>query len=156
VNWRTGDSGFSLTELMVAILILGLLLAIGAPAFGRYMQSWRLNGDANEMASMLRLARAAAVSKNTNVLFVFDVNQGEYFYFEDEDASGTVNGNEYESGTHELSPGIHVDSFSMGQQWVTFGPKGNTIDGGSIILENAHENIRRIRVFSGTGNITVD
>jgi Tfp pilus assembly protein FimT len=143
-------------ELMVAVLILGLLLAIAAPGFARYMRSWRLNGQANEMAATLRLARAAAVSKNTTVLFVFDVSNGEYFYFEDDDESGSHGAGEYQSGLHEFSPGINIDSFSMGQQWITFGPKGNTVDGGSIILENQEHGSRRIRVFSGTGNITVD
>lgn len=141
---------------MVAILVLGLILAMSAPGFARYMRSWQLNGSANEMATTIRLARTAAVSKNTSVVFVFDVNNGRYFYFEDDDESGSRNGGEYQSATKELANGVTVDNFSMGQPWLTFGPKGNTIDGGSIILENTYENTKRIRVFSGTGNVTVD
>jgi prepilin-type N-terminal cleavage/methylation domain-containing protein len=148
--------GFSLTELMIVITVMGLMLAIGAPAMGRYLQSWRLNGEANEMATFLRLARTAAVSKNTGVVFVFDASAGEYYYFEDDDASGVANAGEYQSALQEMPDGIHIDSYSMAQQWITFGPKGNTIDGGSIILKNSHETTKRVRIFSGTGTVTVD
>jgi prepilin-type N-terminal cleavage/methylation domain-containing protein len=148
--------GFTLTELMVVISVMGLLLAVSVPAMGRFMQSWRLNGEANEVATFLRLARAAAVTKNTNVMFVFDASAGEYYYFEDDDDSGVQNGDEYESALQELSEGIYIDSYSMGQQWITFGPKGNTVDGGNIILMNSHDSTKRLRVFSGTGNVTID
>jgi Tfp pilus assembly protein FimT len=141
---------------MIVILIMGLIMAIGAPAMGRFLQSWRLNGEANQMATSLRLARTAAVTKNINVIFVFDAGKGEYFYLEDDDESGSYSAGEYRSGVHELPPGISVDNFTMGQQWITFGPKGNTVDGGSIVLANTRNGMRRVRVFSGTGNVTVD
>ena len=148
--------GFSLTELMIVILVMGIITAIGAPSMSRFLQSWRLNGEANEMATMLRLARTAAVTKNTTVMFVFDANDGEYFYVEDDDESGSQSAGEYSSGLHELPDGIVVDNYTMAQQWITFGPKGNTVDGGSITLTNSHNGQRRIRVFSGTGNVTID
>lgn len=152
----TGTRGFSLVELMIVILVMGLLTAIAAPAMGRFLQSWRLNGEAQQLATSLRLARAAAVTKNTNAVFVFDASAGEYFYIEDDDGDGAASGGEYQSEVREFSAGISVDSYSMGQQWITFGPKGNTIDGGAIVLANSHLNTRRVRVFSGTGNVTVD
>lgn len=148
--------GFSLTELMIVVLVMGILLAVSAPAMGRFLQSWRLNGEANELATFIRLARTAAVTKNTNVVFVFDVNNGQYYYIEDDDNSGGHSAGEYQSATHELSHGIDIDNYTMAQQWITFGPKGNTIDGGAITLENNHNSTRRIRIFSGTGNVTVD
>lgn len=148
--------GFSLTELMIVITVMGLILAIGAPAMGRYLQSWRLNGEANEMATFLRLTRTAAVTKNTNAIFVFNASAGQYYYFEDDDADGVATGNEYESALQELPDGIAFDSYSMGQQWITFGPKGNTVDGGNIILKNSHNLTKRVRIFSGTGNVTID
>jgi prepilin-type N-terminal cleavage/methylation domain-containing protein len=153
---RPRRSGFTLTELMIVISIMGLLLAVSVPAMGRFLQSWRLNGEANEVATFLRLARAAAVTKNTNVVFVFDASAGEYYYFEDDDDDGVHDAGEYESALKELPGGVSIDSYTMAQQWITFGTKGNTVDGGSITLINSHEATRRVRVFSGTGNVTVD
>jgi prepilin-type N-terminal cleavage/methylation domain-containing protein len=148
--------GFSLTELMIVVSIMGLLLAVSAPAMGRYLQTWRLNGEANEMATVLRLARTAAVTKNTNVVFVFDATDGEYYYIEDADGNGVHNGGEYQSALQEFPAGIQFESYTVPQQWITFGPKGNTVDGGSLVLRNSRDSTRRIRVFSGTGNITID
>lgn len=150
------NAGFSLTELMIAISVMGLLIAIGVPAYGHFMQSWRLNGEANQMATMLRAARNAAVTKNTDVVFAFDQSEGKYFYIEDTDGDGKHSAGEFKSGVHTLENGIQIGSFTTPKQWIVFGPKGNTIDGGTISFENSHENTKTIRVYSGTGNVTVE
>ena len=67
-----------------------------------------------------------------------------------------IHGDVYESALQELPEGISFDSYTTPQQWITFGPKGNTVDGGSIVLKNSHDSTKRVRVFSGTGNITID
>jgi len=153
---KNGRKGFSLPELMVVILVMGILFAASIPAMGKFMQSWRLNGETNELATCLRLARTAAVTKNMNVVFVFDANDGKYYYIEDANGNGMRDGGEYESGIQEFSPGIVFDSYTIPQQWITFGPKGNTVDGGSFVIKNNRNGTKRVRVFSGTGNITVD
>jgi len=147
--------GFSLTELMIVISIMGIMAIASVPAFGKFMQSWRLQGDAGEVAASLRHARNLAVSKNMNVVFIFDQSNGEYFYLQDKDASGTADVGEVSSATRDLSPGITIDKYTMAQQWITFGPKGNTADAGDIVLRNSRNATRTIHVFSGTGNITV-
>jgi len=153
---RNSRGGFTLTELMIVISIMGVLLVASIPAMARFMQSWRLNGEANEMVTYLRMARTAAVTKNTNVVFVFDASVGDYYYIEDTDGNGVRNGGEYASATQQFSHGIEIESYTIPQQWITFGPKGNTVDGGSVVLRNDRNGTRRIRVFSGTGNVTID
>ncbi|MDP3939733.1 MAG: GspH/FimT family pseudopilin [Deltaproteobacteria bacterium] len=155
-NTRNGRRGFTLTELMIVVSIMGLLLAVSVPAMGRFMQTWRLNGEVNQMATFLRLARTAAVSKNTDVVFVFDATAGEYYYIEDTDGNGALNAGEYASAVQTFPAGIGIDSYTIPQQWITFGSRGNTVDGGSLILRNTRDTTKRIRVFSGTGNITID
>lgn len=153
---RNGRNGFSLPELMIVILVMGILLAASIPAMGKFMQSWRLNGEANELATYLRLARTAAVTKNMDVVFVFDANNGEYYYIEDADGNGVHDGGEYESAIQQFPAGIEFDSYTIPQQWIVFGPKGNTVDGGSFVIKNNHNGTKRVRVFSGSGNITID
>lgn len=142
-------------ELMIVVSIMGLMIAVSVPAFGKFMQSWRLQGDAGEVAASLRHARAIAVSKNIDVIFIFDQTTGEYFYHQDANGSGTADAGEITSPMRDLSPGVTIDEYTMGQQWITFGPKGNTPDGGTIILRNGRDATRMIRIFSGTGNIIV-
>ena len=151
----SGNKGFTLVELMIVVAIMGLMLAVSIPAFGKFLQSWRLQGDASEIASSLRHARSLAVSKNINVIFIFDQSSGEYYKLQDKNGSGTADAGEIESVARDLSPGVTIDNYTMGQQWITFGPKGNTPNGGDLILRNARDATRTIHIFSGTGNITV-
>ena len=148
--------GFTLVEVMVVVGIMGLLMAVSVPGIQRYVRSWRINGEANTMAMMMRAARSTAVNKNVDVVFVFDQSEGEYFYVQDADGDGTADANELQSGTHEMPKGIAIESFTTPQQWITFSPRGSTADGGTITIQNNHDYARTIQVFSGTGNVRVE
>jgi prepilin-type N-terminal cleavage/methylation domain-containing protein len=147
------SKGFTLVELMFVILIFGLVMTASMPSFGRFLQTWKLHGEVDRMASALRTARSAAVMKNIDAVFQFDVNNGTYFYFEDNDGDGTRDSGEYRSATFTLPPGIRFESETLGGTMITFGPKGNTSQSGAIILENGLEKTRQITIFGGTGNI---
>ena len=149
------NKGFTLVELMFVILILGLTLAISLPGFGRFLQTWKLHGEVDQFASILRTARSAAVMRNVDAVFQFDVNNGTYFYYEDNDGDGQRDNSEYRSTIFSLPPGIRFESHTLSATTLTFGPKGNTNESGAIILENGLEKTRQVSIFGGTGNIRV-
>lgn len=64
--------GTTLIELMVGITIVAILMAIGMPAFGTWMQNTHIRSAAESMQSGLQLARAEAVHRNTNVSFIIN------------------------------------------------------------------------------------
>ena len=66
--------GFSLTELLVAIAILGILTAIAMPSFQVWIQNSQIKNAAESIQNGLQHARAEAVARNANVEFVLDVN----------------------------------------------------------------------------------
>lgn len=145
--------GFTLVELMFVILIFGVMTTLSIPSFSRFLQTWKLHGEVDRMAATLRTARSAAVMRNINTVFLFNMNQRTYFYFEDEDGDGQRDTGEYRSATHTLPPAISFDSHTLGGTVITFGPRGNTMQGGSITLQNGLERTRQITIFGGTGNI---
>jgi prepilin-type N-terminal cleavage/methylation domain-containing protein len=151
---RPATRGFTLTELMIVVSIMGLLLAVSVPGIQKYLRSWRLNGEASSMAMSMRAARSTAVNKNIDVVFVFDQSEGEYYYVEDADGDGSADSNEIQSGVHELSNGITIGSFTTPQQWITFSPRGSTADGGTITVAG-YNSARTIQVYSGTGNVSI-
>ena len=53
-------AGFSLTELVVALLVALILMAVGLPAFLRAYHSYQLSSAANQFADILRLSRYEA------------------------------------------------------------------------------------------------
>jgi len=60
--------GFSLLELMIAIAILGILLALAQPGFVSVLNANRLTGTANELLTTMQVARSEAVKRNARVV----------------------------------------------------------------------------------------
>jgi Tfp pilus assembly protein FimT len=108
-------SGFSLTELVVAMAVAMVLMAVSMPYFMRAYHSYQLSNAATQMADILRLTRYEAIRRNrtVNCLIRPDAaNPGMT------DALMTdVNGN----------PLTGVAS-----RMVLFGPSGNLVDSGSV------------------------
>ena len=64
-SWR--ECGFSLTELVVALAVALILMAIGLPSFLRAYHSYLLTNSASQMADILRLSRYEAIRLNKQV-----------------------------------------------------------------------------------------
>lgn len=153
---KENNRGFTLTELMIVISIMGLLAILTLPGYNKFMANWKLNGDTQELATALRTARSTAVMKNIDVVFEFDPDAQTYSYFEDEDRNGNRGSDEFMSATHEMSPGIKIIGSTLSGTILTFGSKGNTRESGSITLRNVYHKIKDVVIFGGTGNITID
>ncbi|TAN81354.1 MAG: prepilin-type N-terminal cleavage/methylation domain-containing protein [Gallionella sp.] len=67
-------SGFSLTELMVGIAIMGILLGLAMPSFRIWLQNSQIRNAAESVQNGIQRARAEAVARNTNVEFVLGVD----------------------------------------------------------------------------------
>lgn len=61
--------GFTLVELMIGLVILGILLAAAMPSFRAWVQNTQIRNAADAMVNGLQLARAQAISRNTLVRF---------------------------------------------------------------------------------------
>lgn len=62
--------GFSIIELMVAIAIMSILMAIALPAFSDYIRNVKVRTEAEAFVSGAQLARAEAVRRNAPVEFL--------------------------------------------------------------------------------------
>jgi type IV fimbrial biogenesis protein FimT len=62
--------GFTIIELAVALTMVGVLLALGAPAFGGFLQNARLGTRAKSFYTGIQLARTQAITLNLPVEFV--------------------------------------------------------------------------------------
>lgn len=67
---RAAQGGFSIVELVTAITIVGILMALGMPSFSEYLQNARLGSTAQSLFSGLNLARSEAIRRNQQVDFV--------------------------------------------------------------------------------------
>jgi len=63
----TGTAGFTLIEMLVVIVILGLLIAISAPGIDGILRSTRLSAAADDVRNFLSSAQQLAVAQNVEV-----------------------------------------------------------------------------------------
>ena len=61
------QSGFTLIELMITVVIGGVLLAVGIPSFGNLIKTNRLTAQTNSLLTALHLARNEAVNRGHNI-----------------------------------------------------------------------------------------
>jgi len=64
---NTGQGGFTLTEILIALVIIGILASLGAPAFNDLIKSQRIKSMATDINASLAFARSEAVKRNRNV-----------------------------------------------------------------------------------------
>lgn len=53
-------AGFTAVELLLALSLMAILLALGVPAFASLLRGWRLDAATDALASDIRLARSTA------------------------------------------------------------------------------------------------
>lgn len=59
--------GFTLVELMIAILIAGILLGIGVPSFKSFVKNNRMVSQVNDLLADISYARSEALKRSRNV-----------------------------------------------------------------------------------------
>ena len=62
--------GFTLIELLVGLTVLAVLLGLGVPAMGTYLQNSKLASAAASYYSGLQMARTEAIRRNLRTEFV--------------------------------------------------------------------------------------
>jgi prepilin-type N-terminal cleavage/methylation domain-containing protein len=66
---RHESRGFTLVELAVVLVVMGMLLAMSVPAYKSLTQSYTLKGGAENLAAQLRLTREKAISTGRDLYF---------------------------------------------------------------------------------------
>jgi prepilin-type N-terminal cleavage/methylation domain-containing protein len=72
------QKGYTLTELMVVVSIMGTMGLVAVPNVATSLPSYRLRNTAADMCSNIRKARSLAVKYNRNILVTFNIDSRTY------------------------------------------------------------------------------
>ena len=130
--------GFTLIELMIAVAIVAILVAVGAPSFASFIDSNKVRTETQRVAGLLALARNHAVNKNREVTVRIQVAAGAL----DVDVyTGTGSIQKSAGAVSGLAFGL--DNADIGTTTTPQGPTGPTVgpgivtsSGGVVFLTN--------------------
>jgi len=154
--------GFTIIELLVAMILLVIVASIAIPVFSRWLPDYRLRSAAREVYSNMQLTKMSAVRNNTNWAIFFDRALHRYFVCSDPGADGdwatpadninekAINLSDYGSSIQygHGSAGFAIggsfggDHVTFGSNVVVFNPRGllNSTFGGYVYLTNSKNN----------------
>ena len=69
---RRGAAGFTLLELMIVVIMIGVIVTLAIPSISTQMRDRRMNQAAHQVSLMYRQARALALGRGSAVLVHFD------------------------------------------------------------------------------------
>ena len=93
------ERGFTLVETMIVLVIAGIVMAMGLPAFASYRSTLALKAARNQLNEDIRIARQLAVTRRAPVFIRFGTTSSTtdlvtYTIHVDANADGLMNNNE--------------------------------------------------------------
>lgn len=156
-----GNSGISMLEMMIVVVMIGLLAAISLPNFGGAIKKMKFDNEGRDLVSALRHARSAAIALQQPIGVYFDISGKKTKTFLDRVSVGS---NTYDVGdsllrSDSLEAGVSLFSSTFPGQTVVFQPDGTSSSGGYIVAyasTGAGPRSFTIGVTAGSGRVRLD
>ena len=152
-NLRQDARGFTLTEIMVTLVIFSIVMAVSFPMLAESNRNHQLLSAASRIEAALMRARSTAVTQQTPVRVSFNGDTNTLQLAQDTNRDGnfdsflrtvTIDGN-------ILFANITFD----GGNTVTFDQRGAPDNPGTILLGNGGDAGQRVLVAAGSGAVSV-
>lgn len=165
---KTKTSGFTLVELLIALLLFSILVSIAVPSMQTFMRSNRLTSTTNDMVTALNVARSEAVRRSSTIKLCIsnaaqdDCDSGTgnwengWIMFIDDNGDDSVDsGEKVLRVTGSTGGGTTIRTAQYGYV-IAFGGDGSASDVGSFRVcgNNANAGAARGINISLTGNVS--
>jgi type II secretory pathway pseudopilin PulG len=152
------QAGFSMFDLAIVLVMIGITLAASVPALTKLSQSNRLVNTADQLAGHLRLARQKAVARGVPHIVFWDEATQQYVIVVDQNRNGLPDVSEPFEGPFLMPDGVHLaNSPSEGftSSLLSFTPGGAASESGTMVVSNDRGDAKRLSVLAPTGNVRV-
>ena len=160
------NRGFSLIEVIVALVLLSLSYALMAPAISRFSTSIELKAAAKKVAAILRYSRSEAINKGKVFQVLFDANLMEV-KVQSMDSNEEQTGDENKEDkadprVYVLPAGVQMKELNIESPRypsdlpaIEFYPNGGS-NGGDFLLDTQSQKGYKIRVNFLTGTVAIE
>jgi len=76
---RSSDQGFTLIEMVVVLVIMGVAFSLTLPSLGDGLRRWRLQGAVREVATLLKFTRNQSVAGRAPLQVLLDRSRNLYW-----------------------------------------------------------------------------
>ena len=127
-------AGFTLVEVLIAVLVLATVTSLAAPSFLSMLDSYRLEGAVQALHADLQFARSEAVKRNQHVRITF--TSGDSWSYTVAALDNAGNATQIKTATATDHPGTSMLGVSFGGGTaLLFQPeRGNLTDNGHVAL----------------------
>jgi general secretion pathway protein H len=144
----SNDAGFTLLEMIAATCLMALAAGLIMPRIGASRQTMRLRATTVELASNLKMTRAAALASNADAVLMVDIESRKYA------APGVVKPTQISKDISLRYEAEAVEQVNPSRAGFRFRPDG-TASGGRIALQSG-ANVATISVDWLTGAVTLN
>jgi general secretion pathway protein H len=142
--------GYTLIEVVVVLLVVGVALAVGVPAIGRGADGLRARAEAAGVANFMRAAREQAVTRNRSYEVRVDSEAGVLMLIPS--ATGESRDTGLVQAIRRVAAPVRISADPPLRRTVTFLPQGLS-SGGTFRVEAPGPRVYIITVDSITGRV---
>jgi prepilin-type N-terminal cleavage/methylation domain-containing protein len=140
--FRKSDRGYTLTEMMVTLIIIGVIVAIAAPNFLGLLSRYQLEEALQQLLGAINETQRLAMVQGKSCRINLNLTTHNI----------TANTPGCLLSDRKLSDKITIRSNFTGSTSITFSYKGSTTRMGTIVLSSDHTDLQKCFVISlGTG-----